>query len=110
MAFTEDLSAFFNDDTPGFVQTRLAGVLVGGIFDAAHALGDVGQMGIASVQPVFQLPTASVPPQVVDWFSFFTEPRVPVDLRLTIGRKTYQIVAHEPDGTGVSVLMLELVA
>lgn len=100
---------FFSDDTPGFVQTNLAGVPVGGIFDSAYALADVGGAGMASTQPTFTLPTASVPPRVVDWFTFFSEPRQPVDLQVTIHRKTYQVVAHEPDGTGVSVLMLELV-
>jgi hypothetical protein len=104
--FNEDLSVFFDDFG---VSTTLAGTPVRGIFEAPHELGHVGQMGMASVQPTFRLPSASVPPHVVDWFSFFTEPRVPVDLRMTINRKTYQIVAHEPDGTGVSVLVLELV-
>ena len=109
MPFAEDFTAFFSP-AEFAVQTTLAGVVVRGIFDNAYQLADVGGAGMASTQPTLTLPSASVPPQVVDWFSYFAEPRVPVDLRLTIHGKNYQIMAHEADGTGISMLRLELVS
>jgi hypothetical protein len=107
MAFTEDFTAFFNPDTPGFVQTTLAGVPVGGIFDAAYELASVGGAGMATSRPVLTLATGSVPPRVADWFAYFTEPLDPLELLVTINYSTYQVVGHEPDGTGISLLLLE---
>ena len=108
MAFTEDFTAFFNTDEFA-VSTTLAGVVVRGIFDNAYALGDVGGSGMASSQPTFTLPTASVPPRVIDWFRYFNEPFDPLNLRVDINGTAYQVVAHEPDGTGISVLVLQKV-
>lgn len=109
MAFTEDLSVFFNVDTPGFVQTVLAGVPVGGLFDNPYELGNVGGAGMASSQPTLTLPTTDVPPRVIDWFRYFVEPFDPIELRIDINGAAYQVVAHEPDGMGVSMLVLEKV-
>jgi hypothetical protein len=109
MAFVEDLTVFFN--TAEFaISTTLAGVAVQGIFDNSYVQGDVGGAGMASSQPTLTLPTASVPPRVIDWFRYFNEPFDPVDLRMAINGTVYQIVAHEPDGQGVSILVLEKVA
>ncbi len=84
----------------------LAGREVQGIFDAGHELGQVGLMGAASARVTLTLPTASVPTEIVDWFSFFSAPDLPVDLTCTVRGVRYQIAAHEPDGTGMSVLVL----
>lgn len=96
MAMTEDLTAFFS--TAEFaVQTTLAGVVVRGIFDNAYVLADVGGAGMACTQPTLTLSTASVPAS-------------PVGLPLVVGSAQYLITAHEPDGTGISVLLLEAAA
>lgn len=66
---------------------------VDGIFEnqydeAAIAVGD-----IAGSIPTFSLPTADVPAK-------------PVGKLLEVKGKTYKIVEHRPDGTGLSVLRL----
>lgn len=97
MPFVEDLSVFFNADTQGFVQATLAGVAVTGIFDAAYQLGDVGGNGMATVAPVFTLATSAVPANSVGQ-------------TLVVNAVNYTVAAHEPDGTGVSLLLLERVS
>lgn len=92
--FTEDLTAFF-DTTTGFAQNAtLAGGAVAGIFDNAFALGSVGPYGMASTQPTLTLATTSVPAD-------------PVGAACVVGGINYVVAAHEPDGTGISRLILE---
>ena len=71
------------------------GIQVTGIFDATYVNASVGPYGMASTQPVLTLPTASLPEEYMG-------------RRCTIGEVDYKIVAHEPDGTGISRLILEL--
>lgn len=70
------------------------GVTVPAIFDAAYTLGTVGPYGMATAQPSLTLPTASVPTS-------------PVGMAVVVGVLSYLLVAHEPDGTGISRLILE---
>lgn len=93
--FAEDVSTYF-DTTTGFAQTAtLAGQSVAGIFDNPATLGALGQVGLASSQPVLTLPTSSVPAD-------------PVGVTVVVGAVNYLVAVHEPDGTGVSRLLLEL--
>lgn len=93
MAFTEDLSQFFVE--ADFAQAAtLNGVAVTGIFDNSYITGAVGPAGMASTGPIFTLPTADVPAS-------------PVGKTLVTGGVTYTVAEHQPDGTGVSALMLE---
>lgn len=71
-----------------------SGAVVDGIFDAAGTTAMVGDIGMASVAPVFTLPSASVPTS-------------PVGASMTINSVSYVVVQHLPDGTGVSTLVLE---
>lgn len=92
--FVEDITAFF-DATNGFAQAvTINGSSVSAIFDNANALGSVGPYGMASTQPMLTLPTTSVPAN-------------PVGLSAVVGAVTYLVAAHEPDGAGVSRLLLE---
>lgn len=93
MAFAEDFSAFFRADEFASAAT-LGGVAVRGIFDKAYELADAGGNGFASTLPVFTLPTSSVPASVTG-------------LPLVIAGVIYTVVLSEPDGTGVTQLMLE---
>jgi hypothetical protein len=89
--FVENTAAFFTD----FGQTAtVGGVSVSGIFDKGYALGSVGAMGMASSQPTLTLATASVPAS-------------PVGTAVVVGGGNYLVGAHEPDGTGMSRLLLE---
>jgi len=91
--FAEDLSAFMN--TSEFATTvTLNGVSTAAIFDAAYALGSVGTFGMASSQPVLTLATADVPAN-------------PAGLSVVANGASYVVSGHEPDGTGISRLILE---
>lgn len=88
MAFAEDLSPFFS--TVGFAVTAtLDGVAVQGIFDEAGVVDG----GLAAVAPQFTLPTAQVPAE-------------PYGKVLVIGARSFTVREHQPDGTGVSTLVL----
>lgn len=75
-------------------SASLNGAAVSGMFDNAYELANVGITGMASSVPVFRLLTSSVPAGVVG-------------MPLTIGATAYTVVEHQPDGVGVSLLMLE---
>lgn len=96
MAFVENIAAFFQA-ADFAVSATLASLPVVGIFDLAYQLGDVGGTGMASTAPVFTLSTASVPVN-------------PIGLTMVVNAISYTVAAHEPDGTGVSLLMLERVS
>lgn len=91
--FTEDLSAFFSTAEFGTPCT-LNGVSVAAIFDNASALASVGPYGMASTQPMLTLATADVPAD-------------PIGKAATVNATNYLIAAHEPDGSGISRLLLE---
>lgn len=94
MAFSEDLTPFF--DLAGFASpATIAGVPVRGIFDRPHQLASVGAYGVASTQPTYTLRSADVPAGVVG-------------LSLVHAATSYTVAAHEPDGTGISTLVLEV--
>ena len=80
---------------------------VSGIFDDDFDLAAVGLAGMASSRPVWTVPTFKIPPQIANWFLYFTEPFNALDLNVTLNDTIYKIVAHEPDGTGISRLILE---
>ncbi len=97
MAFAEDLSAFFDTGNGFAVTATLAGGQVLGIFDQAYALANVGIAGMASTAPTFTLATSDVPAS-------------PAGASLVVNGTTYLVVEHQPDGTGMSVLILERAA
>lgn len=94
--FVEPIAAFFR--TSGFGESvTLDGQARNAIFDNAHELAPftaaaVG--GIATSQPMLTLATADVPAS-------------PVGKAAVVANTTYTVVEHQPDGTGVSRLMLE---
>lgn len=92
--FQEALTTFFNTAEFG-TSAVLDGVAVVGILDKGYALGNVGLVGMAGAQPVFTCPTPAGDP---------------VGQLLIVGTERYVVAAHEPDGTGVSRLLLEVSA
>lgn len=99
MAFTEDLSAFFNTDGFGeeFIYKPKAGAALTlvGIFDNAYYAERGGDIVVAGSQPRLQYETAKIDPKPVDGDT------------ITLRGEEYTIVNIEPDGTGVTTLMLE---
>ena len=102
--FVEDHSAFFADFG---VSVDILGRSVRAIFDNAFELGAVGASGMASTQPSLLCSTADIPPRILNWFAYLYHPRDPVDLGITVNGEAYTIAAVEPDGTGMSRLLLE---
>lgn len=91
--FTEDTTAFFAVAELGDTVT-VNGVAVPAMFDNGYSAADVGAVGMASSQPFITLATASVPAS-------------PVGMAAVCNGTAYTIAAHEPDGTGISRLLLE---
>ncbi len=93
----------------------LAGVEVRGIFDGPHTRGDVGMLGMADARPTFTLLTAEIPAPVLRWFAPEVDAETPLpdtspdaaDLRLVVRGLAYVVTEHEPDGTGMSTLVLK---
>ena len=72
----------------------LNGVEVVGMFDNSYHAGDIG-IGMASTQPAFTTLTNNVVGEAVGQL-------------LVIHGTSYYVAAHEPDGTGMSLLLLEV--
>lgn len=87
----EPVSVFFNPSEFG-VQGTLAGSPVSGVLDDMYATGAVGVGGMAASQPIFVCATPAVDP---------------IGLTLVVSGKSYLVVGNEPDGTGMSRLVLE---
>ena len=89
MAFTEDLTAFF--DTDGFAVTATVGDgSVSGIFD--HEF--VEAQGVAGEVPVFLCAASDVS-------------AVAVGAALTVNGQAYAVRVRQADGTGLMRLVLE---
>lgn len=73
-----------------------AGSAVAAIFDNGYALGQVG-IGMAGTQPTLTLPTASITGE-------------PAGQPVVVGGVSYVCAAAEPDGTGITRLLLERAA
>ena len=69
-------------------------VAVSGIFDNGYALGNAGMLGMATSQPSLTIATTDVP-------------ATPVGAAVVVNATSYLVAAHEPDGTGLSRLLLE---
>lgn len=78
-------------------QVTLNGVSVQADFFNGYALGDVGLSGMATVAPVLVLQTSAVPAS-------------PVGMTVVADGTSYLVAMHEPDGYGLSRLVLELAA
>ena len=86
------------------------GSQVAGFFEESYEHGDLGTVGFAAARPTFSLPTSAVPARVIQGFLGTEEPVDPSDLRLWVRGTLYQCIAYEPDGQGVSKLVLGRVA
>lgn len=65
-----------------------------GIFDDASAVGDVGDVGMATTRPMLLLPAANVPASVRG-------------MQVRVAGKHFTVEGDEPDGTGMTLLILE---
>ncbi len=106
-----EFEALVNRETVAHLSNAVAtfdgGREVAGIFESPYAQSDIGTMGFDSARPTFKLPSDSVPPEW--WSRFAGEPFDVVDEQITVRGTLYQVVRHEPDGAGMSTLVLEKV-
>ena len=77
------------------VATLPGGGEVAGMFDDPYARGGVGSVGMAATQPEFIAATGALPADVVG-------------IVVTIQGQAYVVVEHQPDGVGLSRLVLEM--
>ena len=92
MAFTESFAPFFADFGESVIFTGDEPVQA--IFDASYDPASVGGVGMASAQPMLTISSDSVPAD-------------PVGTGVTVRGVAYVVAAAEPDGTGMSRIMLE---
>lgn len=98
--FAEDLTPFFDHDSVGVSVATVGGVAgIGVQFSNGYALGNVGALGMASSQPAITLPDTAVPADPVGSAVVITQGH---------GVGNYLVAVHEPDGSGISVLVLEV--
>lgn len=76
------------------VVALVNGIQVAGVFSNGYAAGSVGAFGMATSGPMIELPTVSVPAN-------------PEGLQVIAHGQQYTIAEHQPDGSGISRLMLE---
>lgn len=85
---------FFN--AQHFAQEAVLGeVAVLGIFDDASAVGDVGELGMATTHPTLLLPSAQVPAAVRG-------------MQVQVAGQHFTVEDAQPDGTGMTLLILEV--
>lgn len=91
----DDLTPFFVPGEFAGVGDTLDGQPVAGIFDAAY-LGTNDGIGMASSRPAYLMPAAAAP-------------AAPEGMVLVVAKsgEHFTVAMHEPDGTGLTVLILE---
>ena len=98
MAFVEVFSEFYNTDDFAVNATYTpqggSASTITGIFDEEYQLIDAGSVGVSGSTPVFECASSSVPAAA------------PGDT-LVVNAVTFLVVEVQPDGTGVTVLILE---
>lgn len=89
----DDLTPFFVPGEFSHADDTLAGAPVLGIFDAEY-VSNGGGFGMADARPAYMMATAQVPVESEG-------------ILLVHKGESYRVAASEPDGTGITVLMLE---
>ena len=91
----DDLEAVFFEESDFACWALLDDQPVRVIFGAAFALAGIGERGMATDAPQVLLPTSGVPAS-------------PYGMRLVLDDgRSFAVLEHHPDGTGVSQLVLE---
>lgn len=91
-----------NAETLGALSNALVRIGAGeeqlAIFDQEYLVADVGGSGMAASGPAITVPTSSIPA---------VYSRVPVEVSYLGVVTRWRITEHHPDGTGMSVVLLE---
>lgn len=78
-----------------------AGKSITGIFDQEYVVADVSNPGMAASTPAVTVPTAAVPSPAIG---------LHVEISTATGTSQWRLVEHHPDGSGLSLLLLERAA
>ena len=78
----------------GNVTATIDGEPTTGIYTNEHSYATQGQLGYEAIRPMLTCPTADIPSPAVG-------------AAVCIGEEDFVVFAHEPDGTGLSRLILE---
>lgn len=97
MAFTEDFADFINSDTPGYQVATVGGNSLAGIFVDEYAKAQAGMAGMSGSEQVFYTTDAGI-----------TSAGVTIGSTVTIASTAYVVSERQPDGTGMSNLVLTL--
>lgn len=89
--FAEDFAVLFGEFG---VAGTLSGQAVRGIYDADYEFASLGAAGMSTSAPAFTLPSGSVPAAIFE-------------AQLVIPAGTFRVMEARPDGTGITVLMLQ---
>lgn len=81
----------------GNEEAIVSGQPVQAVFDNGYSLGQAGPFGMATTQPRLTCATAALPAD-------------PVGAAVVVGSGSYVVAEHQPDGTGISLLLLEVAA
>lgn len=93
MAFTEDLDAFLDEDEFAVAALYDGTASILGIFDNGYGEAPLGLVGVGGTEPRFRCKAADVDAD-------------PADKTLVIDGTSWTIVRGEPDGTGLTRLIL----
>ena len=94
MAFEEDLLAFLSTDEFAVTANYNSGTSVVGIFNNAHELAPLGMAMQAAARPEFLCRSADLDAS-------------PVGKSLIVNGTTYSVAEQQPDGTGMTLLILK---
>ena len=89
-------------------------VVIGGqppataMFQAPGIQANMGGYEIQAAKPMLILPTAEVPTALGDWLANCDDPASALLLEVDVNGTVYKIVTHDPNGAGISHLLLEL--
>ena len=92
------------------VTVVIGGQSIEAMFQAPGMLANLGGYEVQASKPALVLPTGSVSPHVDDWLAYFEEPANTINLTVVVDAVSYKIVTHEPNGAGISRLLLERIA
>ncbi len=90
MPFTESMADFINPDTPGYVLATIGNASVDALFDDAYA----DQLNFASSAPALTVASTDVS-------------SVAQDVAVVVNSVNYTVASIKPDGTGMTLLMLQ---
>ena len=90
------------------VTVVIGGQSIVAMFQAPGMLANLGGYEAQATKPMLIMPTAEVPTALGDWLANCDDPASALLLEVDVNGTVYKIVTHDPNGAGISHLLLEL--